>query len=270
MDRYDWEWGRGYSGRRGSPYGRDYGWSGGRWSPEQRGPRSSFERYARGGYDRYGVRGTGGYGGGYRFSYPGARSGSRGPYGRQEPWEAGPPGGYGAQWGRAYGGPDAMRWRGPSTASSRYHAGAYDFDAFAPARATPYEREDLSAYYDDQVDADFGEYWDEEELDDDGVRDSVWHSLREDGFIDADSIQIEVKDRVVTLRGEVNDYMEARYAWDDAWDAQGVRGVISKLTVKGGGRLEAPPGATHTAGEDSTASRSPSSATRKSSGGKRG
>ena len=68
--------------------------------------------------------------------------------------------------------------------------------------------------------------------DDGEVRDAVARSLRDDGFIDADAIQVEVKDRVVTLRGEVQDYMEARYAWDDAWDAPGVRGVISKLTVQ--------------------------------------
>ena len=89
MDRYDWEWGRGYAGRRGPPYGRDYGWSGGRWSTEPPGRRPSSGGYSWRDYDRYGVRGPSGYGGGYRFSYPGARSGGRGPYGRQEPWEAG-------------------------------------------------------------------------------------------------------------------------------------------------------------------------------------
>ena len=73
--------------------------------------------------------------------------------------------------------------------------------------------------------------WDE--VPNDGeVREAVARSLRDDGFVDADVIQVEVKDRVVTLRGEVQDYMEARYAWDDAWDAPGVRGVISKLTVR--------------------------------------
>jgi osmotically-inducible protein OsmY len=39
-------------------------------------------------------------------------------------------------------------------------------------------------------------------------------------------------DGVVTLSGEVDDFLEARYAWDDAWEAEGVRGVINNLTVR--------------------------------------
>jgi hypothetical protein len=41
-----------------------------------------------------------------------------------------------------------------------------------------------------------------------------------------------VNDNVVTLKGEVDDYLEARYAWDDAWEARGVRGVVNQLTVR--------------------------------------
>ena len=37
---------------------------------------------------------------------------------------------------------------------------------------------------------------------------------------------------MVTLKGEVDDYLEARYAWDDAWEAAGVRGVLNQLTVR--------------------------------------
>jgi len=36
----------------------------------------------------------------------------------------------------------------------------------------------------------------------------------------------------VTLTGDVGDFMEARYAWDDAWESPGVRGVINNLTVR--------------------------------------
>ena len=45
-------------------------------------------------------------------------------------------------------------------------------------------------------------------------------------------LDVEVEDGVVTLRGEVDDFMEARYAWDDAWETEGVRGVINHLTVR--------------------------------------
>ena len=44
--------------------------------------------------------------------------------------------------------------------------------------------------------------------------------------------KVAVDDQVVTLTGEVGDYLEDRYAWDDAWDTTGVRGVINNLTVR--------------------------------------
>ena len=37
---------------------------------------------------------------------------------------------------------------------------------------------------------------------------------------------------MVTLTGEVDDFMQARYAWDDAWESAGVRGVVNNLTVR--------------------------------------
>lgn len=67
--------------------------------------------------------------------------------------------------------------------------------------------------------------------DDAWIHDAVRYSLRHDGYLDADGIQVEVNAGVVTLRGEVQDYMQARYAWDDAWDTPGVVGVVSRLTV---------------------------------------
>jgi hypothetical protein len=61
-----------------------------------------------------------------------------------------------------------------------------------------------------------------------GVREGLY----QDTWLQADDIQVEVRDGVVTLKGEVDDYMEARYAWDDAWEAAGVRGVVNQLTVR--------------------------------------
>lgn len=59
----------------------------------------------------------------------------------------------------------------------------------------------------------------------------VRRNLFEDTWLDARNIEIQVRDRVVTLSGRVKDHMSARYAWDDAWEAEGVRGVVPRLEV---------------------------------------
>ena len=71
--------------------------------------------------------------------------------------------------------------------------------------------------------------WD---LDDEEILDAVRRRLYEDVWVDIDRIDVEVEDGVVTLRGEVDDFMEARYAWDDALETEGVRGVLNQLTVR--------------------------------------
>jgi hypothetical protein len=68
-------------------------------------------------------------------------------------------------------------------------------------------------------------------LSDEEIRFSVRESLYQDTWLDADRIEVEVDDGVVTLKGEVDDFLEARYAWDDAWETEGVRGVVNHLTV---------------------------------------
>jgi hypothetical protein len=69
-------------------------------------------------------------------------------------------------------------------------------------------------------------------MDDGEIRQSVRQNLHQDSWIRPDRIQVEVNGGVVTLTGEVDDYMQARYAWDDAWETGGVRGVINNLTVR--------------------------------------
>lgn len=69
------------------------------------------------------------------------------------------------------------------------------------------------------------------ELDDDEILDAVRQRLYEDVWLDVDRIQVSVDEGVVTLTGEVDDFLEVRYAWDDAWETEGVRGVITRLTV---------------------------------------
>jgi len=69
-------------------------------------------------------------------------------------------------------------------------------------------------------------------MNDEDIRDAVLENLFQDEWIDPDRIEVDVEDGVVHLSGEVNDFMEARYAWDDAWETPGVRGVINNLTVR--------------------------------------
>lgn len=64
------------------------------------------------------------------------------------------------------------------------------------------------------------------------IHDEVRQRLFQDSWLRADEIDVSVADGVVTLRGEVRDFLEARYAWDDAWESDGVRGVINNLTIR--------------------------------------
>ena len=73
---------------------------------------------------------------------------------------------------------------------------------------------------------------DPEEMTDEEIRQEVRQRLYQDSWLDADRIEVQVDDGVVTLKGEVDDFMEARYAWDDAWETEGVRGVVSHLAVR--------------------------------------
>lgn len=71
----------------------------------------------------------------------------------------------------------------------------------------------------------------EQRTEDEHLQRAVRWSLFEDTWLDARNIDIAVRDGVVTLSGKVRDYMAMRYAWDDAWETPGVRGVITKLDV---------------------------------------
>jgi hypothetical protein len=71
---------------------------------------------------------------------------------------------------------------------------------------------------------------------DDEVRKDVEDALFYDTWVDAESITVEVKNGVVTLKGELPDYHEVRYATDDTWDVDGVHGVHCQLTVNPGKR----------------------------------
>lgn len=66
---------------------------------------------------------------------------------------------------------------------------------------------------------------------DEEVRKDVEDALFYDTWVDAEAITVEVNDGVVTLKGELPDYHEVRYATDDTWDVDGVRGVHCQLAV---------------------------------------
>ena len=67
---------------------------------------------------------------------------------------------------------------------------------------------------------------------DEEIREDVEEALFYDTWVDAEAISVEVQDGVVTLRGDLPSYEEIRYATDDAWDVDGVRGVRSELSVR--------------------------------------
>jgi hypothetical protein len=66
---------------------------------------------------------------------------------------------------------------------------------------------------------------------DDELRREVEEALFLDTWVDAEAIRVEVAGGVVTLRGTLPDHEEVRFATDDAWDVDGVRGVRSELEV---------------------------------------
>lgn len=175
-------------------------------------------------YDSYFNRGSwrsfAGPGSGGRYDRDFGPEPRRSPYDRQFRQERdpgyrfryrSPPGGYDRDFGRGARGPfmpdDSYRrhpeyMRPPLHRSGRWPAAGHDL-------------------VDDDND------WSDEE-----IRGAVLATMEEDSWIISDQIGVTVEDGVVTLEGEVGDYMEARYAWDDAWETEGVRGVINHLTVR--------------------------------------
>lgn len=265
MARYD----RGYGGPRGgwrgqgggmgrgfpepdlppfAPPRRPGGYAGGGWDREHGGgPPQAFGRGGPGGFSRgpsngrAGGYGSGGYsgggygGGGYGAGGfgggPGWRGGAdRGVYGGAYEEYGGYPGG--PVRGESYGVPGGGRpTQGRGYDGQWGGGGGYAREPFMPEEA--YQRH--PEYRQDRQPRDWeahqGDHGDEH-LTDDEVRDAVYGRMSADAWLDPDRIDVQVEDGVVTLTGEVDDFMEARYAWDDAWEADGVRGVVNNLTVR--------------------------------------
>jgi hypothetical protein len=192
---------------------------------------------AGGGWDRGpGGPGQGGFGparpgygadpGGFHGGLGGARP--RGEYGGAYEEYGGYPGGPAR--GDYYGGPGVGRGA-PGRGYDRGWGGGFAREPFMPEEAYrrhPEYRQDRQPR---EWEAHQHEYGDEE-MGDDAIRDAVYRRMSADAWVDAERIEVQVEDGVVTLTGEVDDFMEARYAWDDAWEADGVRGVVNNLTVR--------------------------------------
>ncbi len=210
MNRYDWTYGGG--GRPGWPrQGEGYG--------------EDYRRYAAGGHTFGGGLGRPerGYGGGWgrggtgdfgRGTYGGAYEGYGGRPGLSRQGEYYGGGGYGPGRPSRERGYDAGFARAPFIPEEAYRR--------HPEYDRPPERREWEAFSHDEDD----------ELDDRDVRRLVQRRLGNDPWLDARRIQVAVRDGVVTLTGEVDDFLEARYAWDDAWETSGVHGVVNNLTVR--------------------------------------
>ncbi len=202
----------------------------------------------RGGYDRGFERDRGVYGGGHPGfgGVPGSpREGmfyggrSAGELRHPDAWGAGQPRAWGGGYDSAFRGGFGRgydRGMGPARMDRDERPGG-DFarEPFMPEAAylRHPEYETPSTYHQDRWERP-GEYVvsRDEPLGDEEIRNEVRQRLYQDTWLQADDIEVTVSGGVVTLRGEVHDFLEARYAWDDAWESDGVRGVINNLTVR--------------------------------------
>lgn len=228
-----YEPGMGFEGgehrRRGFPGGAGYGHEYGEYDYDYGGRGWPYGRSRRGmrGRGRFGYEydwemgGTEGFGMPYGSEY--TRGGTPGfgrrdmPGGMRGGYRGGMAG-YGSEYGdRTY----AERFTG------RYADRGEEFGpAEAPYGRTPSDRWPEMGHDVDNLSRR------EMRMSDDEIREAVLENLFQDTWVDPQRIDVEVENGVVTLSGEVNDFMEARYAWDDAWETAGVRGVINNLTVR--------------------------------------
>jgi osmotically-inducible protein OsmY len=67
--------------------------------------------------------------------------------------------------------------------------------------------------------------------DDLDIKSDVESALKWDSYVDASRINLDVKNGIVTLRGNVEGPLEKRSAGDDAWDTPGVVDVVNELEL---------------------------------------
>jgi hypothetical protein len=138
--------------------------------------------------------------------------------------EAYTPGGFGPEWLRHAGGTPRdgdFRPHGGLGGGAQYEGDDFGGGAGDDALSGP-ARYGLGPYY---------RRLQQRRRPDDELRQEVEEALFYDTWVDAEAVTVEVSDGVVTLRGDLPDHEEIRYATDDAWDVEGVRGVRSELRV---------------------------------------
>ncbi|HEX5724130.1 MAG TPA: BON domain-containing protein [Longimicrobiaceae bacterium] len=164
---------------------------------------------------------------GYDFGWRGAVQGSRRMrFGRWEPPRGWSGGGYDrGAYGPAYEGPAY----GARPSQARGYDRGFAREPFVPEEAYRRHPEYGQPRHGPQR-------WNEGDYRGEPTDDDLAHAVRarmyQDAWLDVDRIDVAVEDGVVTLTGEVDDFLEARYAWDDAWETPGVRGVVNQLTVR--------------------------------------
>jgi len=178
-------------------------------------------------YARFGGAQQGGWTGGPYATPPrprdglvGGGAGPRGEYGGAYEDYGGWPGG--PRRGEQYGSPPRQQGRGYDAGFARAPFMPEEAYRRHPEYGQPRQPREWEAHQHELG----------EELGDDQVRESVYRRMRADAWLDPERITVQVEDGVVTLTGEVDDFLKARYAWDDAWEAEGVRGVVNNLTVR--------------------------------------
>ena len=226
MRGYDAGFG-GWRGQRG-PYPRGFPRPGGF---PGRGPgggyRGDGSREQGGGFG--GPQRPGGWGGGYGGGEFGGydRGYTRGP---QRSMDRGQYGGAYEEYGGYPGGPARGDYYGGRPSQGRGYDAGYAREPFMPDDAYRRHPEYRQERFPRAWEGHQHEYG--VELEDDDVRINVRRRMESDAWLDPARIDVQVDDGIVTLTGEVDDYLEARYAWDDAWEADGVRGVVNHLTVR--------------------------------------
>jgi len=229
---------RGYDRGFGGPGGYDREFGGQAGGGYDRAFWGARERQSRGGYGADFARGPGGPP--TRFGPGQPRGFGPGPYatpprrpdglvgGRGQ----GPRGEYGGAY-EAFGGRPGGRVQGESYgrgSQQRGYDAGYAREPFLPEEAYRQHPEYQQPRHAREWEAHQRTYG--LELTDDQVRSAVQRRMSADAWLDPAGITVQVDDGVVTLTGEVDDYLKARYAWDDAWEAEGVRGVVNNLTVR--------------------------------------
>lgn len=78
----------------------------------------------------------------------------------------------------------------------------------------------------------YGPYWMATVRSDAELAADVRNRLVWDSWVNADQVQVTVRNRVVTLSGQVDSIVEKRAAGDDAWDTPGVLDVVNNLEIR--------------------------------------